>query len=152
MAYTPTTWTTGDTITASAMNKIENGIADGGGYDLVITYDFTVNPSTCTVTSGDILDCEDKLDNHEVVNAVCVLKGSWSWAPSTANTRNEDTYLPLNTFTGPYTRMNFSKVTCGSDSTAAFIVAVDVYYDKDTGAITNFAYWRKSFTVTGTGD
>lgn len=30
MAYTPTTWTTGDTITASAMNKIENGIASGG--------------------------------------------------------------------------------------------------------------------------
>lgn len=31
MAYTPTTWTTGDTITASAMNKIENGIAGAGG-------------------------------------------------------------------------------------------------------------------------
>lgn len=30
MAYTPTTWTTGDTITASAMNKIENGIANAG--------------------------------------------------------------------------------------------------------------------------
>lgn len=36
MAYTPTTWTTGDTITASAMNKIENGIAGaGGGYPYV---------------------------------------------------------------------------------------------------------------------
>lgn len=31
MSYTPTTWTTGDTITASAMNKIENGIANAGG-------------------------------------------------------------------------------------------------------------------------
>jgi len=31
MSYTPTTWTTGDTITASALNKIENGIADAGG-------------------------------------------------------------------------------------------------------------------------
>lgn len=30
MAYTPTTWATGDTITASAMNKIENGIAEAG--------------------------------------------------------------------------------------------------------------------------
>lgn len=30
MAYTPTTWTTGDTITATAMNKIENGIAGAG--------------------------------------------------------------------------------------------------------------------------
>ena len=31
MSYTPTTWVTGDTITASAMNKIENGIASAGG-------------------------------------------------------------------------------------------------------------------------
>lgn len=31
MGYTPTTWNTGDTITASALNKIEQGIADGGG-------------------------------------------------------------------------------------------------------------------------
>ena len=31
MSYTPTTWTTGDTITASSMNKIENGIANASG-------------------------------------------------------------------------------------------------------------------------
>lgn len=31
MAYTPTTWNTGDTITPSALNKIEQGIAEGGG-------------------------------------------------------------------------------------------------------------------------
>ena len=31
MSYTPTSWNTGDTITASAMNKIENGIANAGG-------------------------------------------------------------------------------------------------------------------------
>lgn len=34
MAYTPTTWNTGDTITASALNKMENGIADAGGGDI----------------------------------------------------------------------------------------------------------------------
>jgi len=28
MSYTPTSWSTGDTITAAAMNKIENGIAN----------------------------------------------------------------------------------------------------------------------------
>lgn len=37
MSYTPTTWTTGDTITASALNKIEQGIADGGGGALIAT-------------------------------------------------------------------------------------------------------------------
>lgn len=31
MSYNPTTWNTGDTITASALNKIEQGIANGGG-------------------------------------------------------------------------------------------------------------------------
>lgn len=30
MAYTPTTWTTGDTVTSTKLNKIENGIANAG--------------------------------------------------------------------------------------------------------------------------
>lgn len=38
MSYTPTEWNTGDTITASALNKIENGIANaGGGGALIVT-------------------------------------------------------------------------------------------------------------------
>lgn len=48
MSYTPTTWTTGDTITASALNKIENGIANAGGGGL-----FHV---TCTQNGGFLLD------------------------------------------------------------------------------------------------
>ena len=39
MSYTPTTWTTGDTITATKMNKIEQGIAGIGGNPL-ITFNF----------------------------------------------------------------------------------------------------------------
>lgn len=35
MGYTPTAWNTGDTITASAMNKIENGIANAGSAVIV---------------------------------------------------------------------------------------------------------------------
>ena len=31
MSYTPTSWSTGDAITAAAMTKIENGIANAGG-------------------------------------------------------------------------------------------------------------------------
>ena len=31
MAYTPTTWNTGDDVTATKLNKIENGIANAGG-------------------------------------------------------------------------------------------------------------------------
>ncbi len=48
MAYTPTTWTTGDTITASAMNKIENGIA-GAGNNVIVQFSATgySTVSTC---------------------------------------------------------------------------------------------------------
>lgn len=31
MSYTPKTWHTGDTVTATDLNNIENGIADAGG-------------------------------------------------------------------------------------------------------------------------
>lgn len=37
MAYTPTTWATGDTITASAMNKLENGVANAGSAMILTT-------------------------------------------------------------------------------------------------------------------
>ena len=39
MSYTPTTWTTGDTITATKLNKMEQGIAGaGGGVEVVFIY------------------------------------------------------------------------------------------------------------------
>ena len=34
MAYTPTTWVTGDTVTATKLNKMEQGIASAGGGDV----------------------------------------------------------------------------------------------------------------------
>ena len=38
MAYTPTNWECGDVVTAEALNKIENGIANasGGGNEIVV--------------------------------------------------------------------------------------------------------------------
>lgn len=37
MAYTPTTWVTGDTVTATKMNKLEQGVANaGGGVDVQV--------------------------------------------------------------------------------------------------------------------
>ena len=35
MSYTPTTWATGDTITATKLNKMEQGIAGAGGSGLI---------------------------------------------------------------------------------------------------------------------
>lgn len=76
MSYTPTTWTTGDTITATALNKIENGIADAGsGYDLVIKAD-QFPPSSLTnftILSGNSTAVYNKLANGDpLVRAILV--------------------------------------------------------------------------------
>lgn len=69
MSYTPTTWATGDTLTATAMNKIENGIANAGGYDVVIHASSCVlyNTSAYTLESGSFTDAVTKLTNGELL-------------------------------------------------------------------------------------
>lgn len=58
MSYTPTTWTTGDTITATKLNKIEQGIADAGGgvsglvTDTSDTLDKSYNDIDAMITAG----------------------------------------------------------------------------------------------------
>lgn len=39
MAYTPTNWANGDVITSEKLNKIEQGLANGGGGIFMITAD-----------------------------------------------------------------------------------------------------------------
>lgn len=65
MSYTPTTWATGDTITAVKLNKMEQGIADGGGGALIAEVsnaqafqyeDGLVYGDTLDTTFGDIYD------------------------------------------------------------------------------------------------
>ena len=51
MAYTPTTWVTGDTVTATKMNKIENGIANAGSAAIV-----TETNNTLDKTFAEIYD------------------------------------------------------------------------------------------------
>lgn len=56
MSYTPTTWSTGDTITATALNKMENGIANaGGGYDALINVTYRDNPVLVSGTFSDVM-------------------------------------------------------------------------------------------------
>lgn len=75
MSYTPTTWTTGDTITATAMNKIENGIANAGGssWDAVIrlthSNDSGIDESanlTPSIVSGSYASLMSKISNYGV--------------------------------------------------------------------------------------
>ena len=53
MSYTPTNWSTGDTITASAMNKIENGIANAGDGSANVVIE--INLSEGEVTSLEVI-------------------------------------------------------------------------------------------------
>lgn len=73
MAYTKQTWTTGDTVTASKLNHMEDGIAEGGGgasWDAVIRLVHAANsnqdsPSSLTpsIASGTFADLYEKYDN-----------------------------------------------------------------------------------------
>ena len=71
MSYTPTNWNTGDTITASALNKIENGIANagGGGYDaeVHIYHDmYSAHDYECTIVSGSFASLASLLADNIV--------------------------------------------------------------------------------------
>lgn len=113
MSYNPTTWTTGDTITASAMNKIEQGIANAGGgkYD---AYDFIVSQvdsGTPVLEKGTWQGIYDALQNMEHVI------GLYLWN-STPNAQWHDTtslFVPL-TFVNYY-------------SSADEIYGLAMYYD-----------------------
>lgn len=51
MAYTPTTWVTGDTVNATKMNKIEQGIANAGSAVII-----TETNNTLDKTFAEIYD------------------------------------------------------------------------------------------------
>ena len=55
MSYTPTTWVNGDTITAQKLNKMEQGIAEGGGGAFMVTDD----AGTLDQTWQDIWDAAE---------------------------------------------------------------------------------------------
>ena len=72
MSYTPTTWTTGDTITATKLNKMEQGIASaGGGYDFVITGDYENSDwDNVTLASGSYSDLVTMLQNDTIPSGI----------------------------------------------------------------------------------
>lgn len=55
MAYTPTMWKTGDTVTAANLNKLEEGVANAGGVlSIEMTYDTESYVTTLNKTFGEI--------------------------------------------------------------------------------------------------
>lgn len=63
MSYTKNTWVTGDTITATKLNNMENGIeaaaGDFSGFDLVIWYDY--GTWTPTLVKGNYASLRQKI-------------------------------------------------------------------------------------------
>lgn len=63
MAYTPTEWKTGDIVTAEKLNKLENGVSNGGDIELVtatnvddvLTLNVSWNDVYNAITSGKIV-------------------------------------------------------------------------------------------------
>ena len=64
MSYTKQTWATGDTVTATKLNHIEDGIAGAGGFDAEITFGGDTNSMTATIVSGDYATLSDMLANN----------------------------------------------------------------------------------------
>lgn len=140
MSYTPTTWTTGDTITAAKLNKIENGIADGGGYDLVLSIPFyNASVNDIEVIEGDILECEQKIANDEPVNAVLIITSELSYIPSGSNTNNINRIAKLTYWNCPYCTMSFSCIHgFGTNINDASLYVYNIAYDPDDGSILSF--------------
>ena len=71
MAYTPTTWSSGDTITATKLNKIEQGIVGVGGIlGVTATIDSTTGFVTLNKTWQEIHDALIAGENVNIVASV----------------------------------------------------------------------------------
>lgn len=70
MSYTPKTWHTGDTVTATDLNNIENGIANSSPWDAVIRLMHTNDSGpdapanlTLSIVSGTFAQLYAKINN-----------------------------------------------------------------------------------------
>lgn len=138
MAYTPTNWVTGDTVTASAMNKMENGIANAGS--LAIVRFSASGYNTSSKTFGYI--------------AYAYFENS-TWQFATDDLGDEE---KLFGFAAP--QRSVAVITLPNDDTiGAFIVLLNGSSMENTGGVSNvpttvyFSYGSNlpCFRITGNG-
>lgn len=172
MSYNKTNWKKGDTISSAGLNNLENGvynahtdisnmsgnissifsdIADIYEYiipDLVIQSSVDVdlnNPSVSdfTIVEGNILGLEDKIDNGEIVNGVCILRQHWNWLSN----KNKYIYiLPLTEFYVPYHEFGFGGLYLDTPHNNGLIQlkSVRFNYSEETGNLTQVYVSTKS--------
>lgn len=155
MAYTPTTWTTGDDVTATKLNKIEQGIVNAGGYDLVIASQMGVSTGVQTISNwsiiqGSIEACEEKLENNQPVNAIVII---WDEQWSTEPPNDMKYFLPLTYFHAPYNWLRFGGIVNDSSPTQSSLsnspayIYVNFRYDSSTKALTHAHYNKVSLSI-----
>ena len=61
MSYTPHTWTSGEVVTASKMNALEQGVGNAGGSGLLIDLsEMTDRPYTTNVTGAQVIEAAER--------------------------------------------------------------------------------------------
>ena len=124
MGYTPHTWDTGDVITAERLNKMENGIAaggGGGGYDAEVFVADDGSVVTCSIISGTYAAIAAMLENDEVPRILVRYKGQYTGEGWASDTVAITYYAPL------YTVPVFNFGACG--------------FNTSNGTFTNFAFF-----------
>lgn len=73
MAYTPHEWETGDVITATKLNELEQAVAGGGGYDAEVSIYFgqgSSDPMVGTIIKGDYATLLSMLNEKKAPNVL----------------------------------------------------------------------------------
>ena len=86
MAYTPTVWTSGDIVTSTKLNKLENGVANASAKELPAVSG-TDNGKILTVVEGVWAKADSPSELPVVTgadngNVLTVVEGSWAKANS----------------------------------------------------------------------
>lgn len=102
MSYTPTTWVTGDTITATKLNKLEQGVANAGGGGGIDAFVYKARGTDDWQIIGDFSSALAKVQDGVPLSAVCLMNRLSSsvdcgwYAPQLLGTYYEDNTQSIN--------------------------------------------------------
>lgn len=134
MSYTPTSWNTGDTITAAAMNKIENGIANANAGNIMIVEiedddgDFVMNKTYAEIYNAlkDGIPCYA----HNPTRATTNIDSAYvTWADLSPIVLAYKYDIKYRILVGGASALYFSSVTDTLGTPAVQVFAADVSTD-----------------------
>lgn len=140
MAYTPTNWVTGDTVTATKLNKLEQGVANaGGGFDAEISLYGDSQGAQGTIISGSYAKLSALLNNNIAPN---ILVRVWFSNYSGINLKGTTTATALYFYetdvSEPYMMFVYKVPTASTGGTYSTEWVRRVFYWHSTDVIDNF--------------